>query len=95
MDNHNINNQINFIKEDLEKLDEIQNKVLGECDGSKSVGYKSDLQIYELCLELLDMLFRESVVCAALKLDIEKRIEYNQIIHRVLKCYSCIMCDKL
>lgn len=87
--------RIIFTREDLEKLDEIQNVVLGECDGSRSVGYKSDRQIYELCLELLDRLFRECIVSAALKLDIEKRIEYNACIHRVLKSYSQIINDKL
>ena len=84
-----------FTREDLEKLDEIQNAVLGECDGSRSVGYKSDQQIYELCLELLDRLFRECIVCAALKLDIEKRLEYNARIQRVLKSYTTIIYDKL
>ena len=87
--------RIVFTREDLEKLDEIQNVVLGEYDGSRSVGYKSDQQIYELCLELLDRLFRECIVSAALKLDIEKRIEYNACIHRVLKSYSQIINDKL
>ena len=87
--------KINFTREDLDKLDEIQNKILGECDGSRSVGYKSDKQIFELCLELLDRLFRECVVSASLKLDIEKRIEYNQAIHRILKSYTQIINNKL
>lgn len=87
--------RISFDTEDLNKLDEIQNVVLGECDGSRSVGYKSDQQIYELCLELLDRLFRECIVSTALKLDIEKRIEYNACIHRILKSYTQIINNKL
>lgn len=87
--------RIIFSNEDLIKLDEIQNKILGECDGSRSVGYKSDQQIYELCLELLDRLFRDCVVCVSLKIDIEKRIEYNTTLHRILKSYSQILNNKL
>lgn len=87
--------RIIFSNEDLIKLDEIQNEILGECDGSRSVGYKSDQQIYELCLELLDRLFRECIVCASLKIDIEKRIEYNTTLHRILKSYSQIINNKL
>ena len=86
---------ITFNIDDLNTLDEIQNQVLGECDGSRSVGYKSDQQIYELCLELLDRLFRECIVFAALKLDIEKRLEYNACIHRILKSYTTIIYDRL
>ena len=87
--------KIAFTKDDLNLLDEIQNQVLGTCDGAMSVGYKSDQQIYELCLELLDRLFRECIVSASLKLDIEKRIEYNQAIHRILKSYTQIINNKL
>lgn len=53
--------KINFTREDLDKLDEIQNKILGECDGSRSVGYKSDQQIFELCLEINKKLIKEGM----------------------------------
>lgn len=54
--------KIKFRKEDLIELDRIQNNVLGTFDSCQSVGYKSDKEIFELCLEIikhltLNMLF--------------------------------------
>ena len=87
--------KITFDSDDLIKLDEIQNKVLGTCDGAMSVGYKSDQQIYELCLELHDKIFRDCILNNHLQLDITERMEYHKVIQKVLKSYTYIINNKL
>lgn len=46
---------INFKKEDLIKLDEIQNRLLFVQDGCQSVGYKTDKDIFLICLEVIQV----------------------------------------
>lgn len=52
---------IDFEKEDLIELDKLQNIILGTTDGCQSVGYKSDKQIFELCLEINKKLIKECI----------------------------------
>ena len=78
--------KIDFEKEDLQELDNIQFAVLKTCDGSMSVGYKTDRQIFELCLEIVDRIFRDCMVGNS-NIDIPTKFEYVKNIHYFMEKY--------
>lgn len=47
--------KIDFEKEDLIELDRLQNIILGTTDGCQSVGYKTDKDIFLICLEIIQV----------------------------------------
>ena len=81
--------KINFKKEDLIELDIIQNKVLGTLDGCQSVGYKTDKEIFELCLEIIKHLTLNMVVAAGFtaRPNVDEYPEYMDFIFTFLKVY--------
>ena len=78
--------KIDFEAEDLQELDKIQNIVLKVQDGSMSVGYKTDRQIFELCLEIIDRIFRDCMV-GNTNIDIPTKFEYIKNIHYFMEKY--------
>lgn len=78
--------KINFEEEDLQRLDVLQNKILGTCDGCQSVGYKTDRQIFELCLEMVERIFRDCMI-GNTNIDIKTKFEYVKEIHYFMEVY--------
>lgn len=78
--------KIKFLKDDLIILDELQNQIIGTQDGSQSVEYKSDEQIFELCLELNKKLFGD---CMTNYTSVSPSIAFGQFnnIDRILGAY--------
>lgn len=81
--------KITFLKDDLNILDELQNKILGTQDGSQSVWYKTDMQIFELCLEMNSVLYLENLknLRNLTPSKIEIKIEQFKNINRILGAY--------
>lgn len=77
---------INFKAEDLQRLDILQNKILGTCDGCQSVCYKTDKQIFELCLEMIERLFKDYTI-ENTNIDIKTKFENIKEINRFMKVY--------
>ena len=90
--------KITFEKEDLIELDRLQNIILGTIDGCQSVGYKSDKQIFELCLELFKSITLIMVVAAGSKTEKDPK-EYvgyfDFIIDFMVKYFSTYLDDKI
>ena len=78
--------KIDFEAEDLQELDKIQNIVLKVQDGSMSVGYLSDRMIFELCLQIVDRIFRECMV-GNTSIDTQTKFEYVQTVHDFMEKY--------
>lgn len=90
--------KIDFEKEDLIELDRIQNIVLDTLDGCQSVGYKSDKQIFELCLEIFKSITIVMVVAAGFQTKNNPN-EYPEYMDFVLgfmmKYFSTYLDDKI
>lgn len=90
--------KITFEKEDLIELDRLQNIILGTIDGCQSVGYKSDKQIFELCLEIFKSITLIMVVAAGSKTKKNPK-EYSEYLDFILgfmmKYFSTYLDDKI
>lgn len=90
--------KITFEKEDLIELDRLQNIILGTIDGCQSVGYKSDKQIFELCLELFKSITLIMVGAAGSKTEKDQK-DYSEyfdfILGFMMKYFLIYLDDKL
>ena len=90
--------KITFEETDLIELDRLQNIVLGTIDGCQSVGYKSDKQIFELCLEIFKSITLTMVVAAEFKTENNPK-EYPEymdfILGFMMKYFSTYLDDKI
>ena len=90
--------KLTFEETDLIELDILQNIILGATDGCQSVGYKSDKQIFELCLEIFKSITLTMVVAAGFKTENNPK-EYPEymdfILGFMMKYFSTYLDDKI